>query len=1259
MKWIKTLDLRQWADSLDCQQTLPLLIRKLIRATSNNIRNIHFPSGENILIGGWDGLLEAITETTYIPEGISLWEFGTNKDIKGKADTDYKKRTNDPLGYNHAEATYIFVTARLWNNKDSWIKEKKEENIWKDVQVIDASYLEEWIETAPTVGAWLARHLGKYPSEGIRSTEDFWEEWVSGNKFDLNEKILLGGRNEQQQLLINSINSPAIIPIQGISREEALAFIISSFKSNAPNEEDFFSRSIIVDNQDSFRALSINNQPLILIPRLDDNGIINRALKNGHTILIPLGVDSSANWEEKVNLPRIDRDSFISALGEVGIVRELAEQYSKESARDITILRRKLGFDHTTPSWAAQENVSDIIPALLAGRWDENREGDKDIISALSNDTYENYISKLSRWLLTDDSPIIKIGSKWRLTSPFDSWTNASKYITNVDFETLRESFNLVLSEINPAFELSPEKRYAAGLYGKNKKYSSWLREGITQSLILTSVFGKKLILNLPMDSNQWVSLIINNFLKTTDLLLWKSIDSILPLIAEASPDSFLSAIDKHLKEQESPIISLFDEDPGMLTPHSYHTGLLWALEELAWFPEYLSRAVLLLGQLATRDPGGGISNRPINSLLGIFKPWYYQTFAPFEERTQVLELLMKRNPEVSWDLLKKMLPNPRDTAHPTHMMRWRMFELENRPAVTNKEVYNTYSFVIDKLLELVGNSEDKIAELIAVADNMSSLDREKIFTYIDNNYHKIVYTNHKIWHACRETLHHHRTYPEQDWSLPEGELIRYQQLYDRLVPDNNLENIVWLFEEHFPAFSEGAHYESENHEAYEDLILQKRIEVVKSVYNESGIYKLIEIIPRIKEVWIFGNTVSHVVDSDADIINICGLLSGNNDCQIFSKSFIANKLFLKGFEWSINLYQNLGKIKFENEIFINYLTSSTPERKLWDFIESLDKAIIDGYWRLAFIHPRNQEDRISGSKKLIQYNRFFSAIHIVYLYRKEMPSDLIIELLQKAGTIKVEEEGHFDIYKVNALFEELDNRKGINNTVAAQLEWLYLSVLTSYSNRRKPERLYNELSKNPTFFIDLVKIAFRSDMDKEEDSESIDESGIIDEQKQHRARAAFDLLYSWKKIPGVEKGGTFDPIYLNEWINTVREMAKSCKRVKATDIIIGRVLAHYPERKNLGSPPDEICTIIESLNSEVLNRNFSSEIFNGKEVTVRKVFEGGNIERNKASFFFKVSENLRNKYPLVASLFENTGKDYEAFAKKMDEDAERSSLDY
>ncbi len=126
MKWIDSHDLDKiWAGRRDCQETLPLLVRKLIRATSNSIQSIKFPAGENVLIRGWDGILEVTKETEYLPIGLSLWEFGASKNPKGKADDDYQKRTKNSLGYNPAESTFIFVTPRLWKNGEDWANEKK------------------------------------------------------------------------------------------------------------------------------------------------------------------------------------------------------------------------------------------------------------------------------------------------------------------------------------------------------------------------------------------------------------------------------------------------------------------------------------------------------------------------------------------------------------------------------------------------------------------------------------------------------------------------------------------------------------------------------------------------------------------------------------------------------------------------------------------------------------------------------------------------------------------------------------------------------------------------------------------------------------------------------------------------------------------------------------------------------------------------------------------------------------------------------
>ena len=373
MNWVDTTDIRNWADRRDCQETLPQLVRKLIRATSNSIKSIKFRSGENVLISGWDGILEVTEQTEYLPLGISLWEFGADKDIKGKADDEYEKRSKNPLGFSPAECTFVFVTPRLWKNSDDWAKEKKKDGIWKDIKVIDAETLEEWLEIAPTVSSWLAiKHLGKYPPEGIQSTERFWEEWTSGPKIKLNPQVVLGGRQREIEELFKLTSSPAIIAVQGTSREEALAFIVSCFKDDSAMEEDFFARSIIVDNAETFRKLSVLKNPLILMPRFDDKGIINRAVTSGHCVIVPLGADSSINWSNKIILPQIDREAFIEALSKTGITKELAEKYSKESARNITILRRQLEFVRNVPEWAKVENVRDIIPALIVGRWDEH-----------------------------------------------------------------------------------------------------------------------------------------------------------------------------------------------------------------------------------------------------------------------------------------------------------------------------------------------------------------------------------------------------------------------------------------------------------------------------------------------------------------------------------------------------------------------------------------------------------------------------------------------------------------------------------------------------------------------------------------------------------------------------------------------------------------------------------------------------------------------------------------------------------------------
>lgn len=63
----------------------------------------------------------------------------------------------------------------------------------------------------------------------------------------------------------------------------------------------------------------------------------------------------------------------------------------------------------------------------------------------------------------------------------------------------------------------------------------------------------------------------------------WQSLVNVLPLLAEASPDTFLGAVGTDLRRDEPLLRSLFlDSQLVTFGPSSLHFSLLWALESLA-----------------------------------------------------------------------------------------------------------------------------------------------------------------------------------------------------------------------------------------------------------------------------------------------------------------------------------------------------------------------------------------------------------------------------------------------------------------------------------------------------------------------------------------------------------------------------------------------------------------------------------------------------------------------------------------------------
>ncbi len=186
MMLVQATDIDSWANRRTAQDKLPKLLRRLIGATTERIKFISVRADEGVQLEGFDGVIEVETGNEFVPDGKSVWEFGTNKQVKSKADDDYEKRKLKileeldkklPLRIDPAATAFVFVTPHRWSKKDDWVTARQAEGFWREVRVYDADDLETWLESAPAVHVWLSILLGKHPETAI-DIESFWDDWT-------------------------------------------------------------------------------------------------------------------------------------------------------------------------------------------------------------------------------------------------------------------------------------------------------------------------------------------------------------------------------------------------------------------------------------------------------------------------------------------------------------------------------------------------------------------------------------------------------------------------------------------------------------------------------------------------------------------------------------------------------------------------------------------------------------------------------------------------------------------------------------------------------------------------------------------------------------------------------------------------------------------------------------------------------------------------------------------------------------------------
>lgn len=1254
--WCKGKDLRTWADSLEARQKLPALVRRLIHATVENPKLVQFPADEGTQRRGWDGVLEVDCGNAWIPKGKSVWEMGVDQDPETKANGDYKKRTENPGAVKMSDTTFVFITPRKWEGKTKWLQEKRAENKWLNILVWDCDDLEQWLETAPAVDAWLARLLGKLPA-GVRDLSSYWSSLSATSSPPLPPAAFLAGRTKAEKDLRDAmVGAPAEIAVSALSLAELRDFVCAVLANADEEATDANSaRALVVENVDAWNQLSATKNRLLLIPSDQlalEKPMVAEAVKAGHHVLTqrPYTVVRS---EAGIRLPRADRWELQKALETAGFSDERASRLAREAGGCICVLVRLASqfAGQSTPAWSKPNEAAPLLPLVLIGAWSDRNDEDRKLVERFTGQSYANVQQLVTRWANQTDAPLRLAGGIYGFVSREDSWQLLNQSFTNDLLNRFSEIAKEILGEDDPHFDIPAGERYLAGIYKKLPKFSPQLREGITETIALLGTRGEHTPQGVPEGSSWRAARLVGELLGQASPKRWFSLAHNLPLLAEAAPDEFLSALESDFHQAAPAIATLFEKDADGFFSSSPHTSLMWALELLAWDTTHLSRVVLALTTLIKLDTGGRINPRPAGVLFDIFRFWFPQTSATLEERLQVLELLSKREPDVAWTLLLGLIPQGHDTAMASVKPRWRECDSSQTKRVTRGDITQQAQWAAARLIQIAETHREKwplllkdFAKLPPIAQNavLKWLGELDVDSLSEN-------ARQETWEQVRELVQTHRFFHDAWWAMPKLIVESLAGIEQKLTPPDPLARSKWLFDN-------GTTHAFGNmetpHEERERMHTEAQAKAVREVYEKLGLDGLFK---------LGSNSQFHFCTKIGDCLAKSGLLPDWQKLlpeKLISKAdhergialgYAAGRRAVEGDAWieSLPLEEWSAEAVGAFALILNF------ERPTWQMLRRRKADAEPFYW--CRVHPwTNQlsEDELEETiGALLQNGRPKAAVDAlsgaINVHKKKPSWKIVADAVDLASSSPSSAaEGDFNTMSVWELCEVMKYLQA--DPTADQerlviLEWRLLPL--ARHNHFEPKILHSELSRSANFFAEVLSVVYRAkDQPKDENP---------DPTKQNLAEAGNNLLESWVGIPGRKSDETVDADILRDWVTEARKICTANGRIGVCDLKIGEQLSCAPSDADGSWPCQAVRDVLETVTTDEIVRGFDMGVHNQRGVTSRGMNDGGGQERELVKKYRAYAEKCKVAWPRTALALRRIAEHYDAQAKWQDEHAE------
>lgn len=1257
---VQSGDLDRYAPTRDSQAVIPELVYWLVKQSCSDLVICRIPYGDAVNQPGWDGMVESEEGfLEFVPKGKSYWEIGTGADPQNKATDDFKKRTGEIDDEERANSSFVFVTPRSsgsggWNEPEQtkWLERRKDKG-WKLIRVIDGVKLADWLREYPAIGKWMATKLSLMANLGGLSTAtEHWDDLVSECAADdppFPPKLFTVGRTGACEALQALFEGKTQVLMLFAESPQDVADFVSAFLVglDPDTSRTFANRCLYINDEQAWRSIVETRSPHVLVadPRLgleteEGAKLQTIARRKGHAVVVPLCGAWSGNSPEILKLRSPSQSQIESVLKDSGYTDIRARELGRIGGDRISALRRHLRGYGSLPPYATWDNATLIAQAGLVGKWDGSNPADRSALEILLGKRYGEWIEILRPDTLRSDTPLIQNDEKWRIVARGEAWSSLGSRITDGDLDRFQEMAVSVLGERDPKFDLPKDERYVASIHGKVLAHSNLIRKGIAETLALMGSRPKALSSCSDGKAEVTTVLVVRRLLSKATWDRWASLDSIMPLLAEAAPDEFLDAVESVLVDlEDAPFNKIFAEEGGSgLGGWNYMSGLLWALETLAWSPEFLSRVSVILADIASFDPGGRWANRPSNSLADIFLPWHVQTIASFEKRKSAVEAVIREQPVVGWKLLLALLPHSHGSTSGCNRPVWRDFIPRDwKDGVLMTEYWEQINAYTDLAVTLAKRNSEKLCELIERLSDLPKSAHESLLEHLTSD--AIVSLPEAdrlpLWENLDKLVRHHRKFSDAGWALPEDAVNNIAETAHALAPTSPAFKYHQLFGgRDFDLYDEKGNYEEQ-----QKRLDQARQDAISEILGGGGIDAALKFAAEVAAPYEVGRALGVTASDEIELSILPSLLDSEDNTLVRA---VAGFIWARFWQLKTGWVDAVLERDWTPQNRAKFLTFLPFEEEIWKRVAlHLKDAHEALYWKNANVNPYGPDrDLTIAIEKLLEYGHEGAAVMCV----ARMADDKLRfdESLATRALLAVigSERGIQELnnYQTVELIKHLQESETSDKNALFRIEWNFLPWLDRFSSG-SPVTLEKRLASDPAFFAEAIGLVFRSKNTSEDDIEE------PDEQKKRLAKNAYKLLTEWKRCPGTQGDGSFSAEAFNRWLNEARRMTEESGHAEVAQIQIGHVLTC--------APPDPDGLWIHNAVAEALNyrdmgemrSGFTTQLFNDRGVYG---FSHGEEEHKLANENREKAEALDSKgYTRFATAMREFAGQYERQAER------------